>query len=388
MAAFVSMAAMRACDPLLPVFAQAFGVSTGAAASTISSFAIAYGLMQLVYGPLGDRYGKFTVVTGAVCGCAIGNLLATLSGNLQLLVFARVLSGATAAGIIPLSLAWVGDGVAYERRQETLGRLMTATLLGSAFGQWVSGLLADTLGWRWVFGLTTLLFLGLGLRMLGMAVARRAAVGAERAGSAHTSFVEGMRIVVSSRWARRILLLTMVEGAFVMGTMAFLPAFLHEGYGLSLNWAAAIAALFALGGLVYAMQARRMVARFGEPGLALCGAGTFGACLILIVLTRSWMLAVPVSLVAGTGFAMLHGTLQTHATQMAPAVRGTATALFGASLFFGQSLGVLAAAKVVDHLGFSVLFAVVGVVTGLLGWVFARALSAHARCAGLAVQPS
>lgn len=386
-AAFVSMAAMRACDPLLPAFADAFGVSTGAAASTISSFAVAYGLMQLVYGPLGDRYGKFAVVACAVSACAAGNLLAALSGDLNLLVIARALSGATAAGIIPLSLAWVGDAVAYERRQETLGHLMTATLLGTAFGQWMSGVLADTLGWRWVFGLMSLLFFSLGLSMLGMARARHASAGAGVPGVARTSFYAGMGIVLASPWARLILLITMVEGAFVMGTVAFLPAYLHEGFGLSLNGAAAVVALFAFGGLAYTMQARRMVARFGEPGLAVCGAGALGLCLVLIALGKSWMLAVPASLVAGTGFAMLHGTLQTHATQMAPSVRGTATALFGASLFLGQSLGVLAAAAAVDQSGFPPLFLVAGVVTGLLGGFFARALTSHAQRSRMAPDP-
>jgi predicted MFS family arabinose efflux permease len=74
LAALVSMASMRVCDPLLPMFANDFGVFTGSAAQTISAFAIVYGLMQLFYGPLGDRYGKTRVITCAVTCCALFNV--------------------------------------------------------------------------------------------------------------------------------------------------------------------------------------------------------------------------------------------------------------------------------------------------------------------------
>lgn len=370
-AAFVSMSAMRLCDPLLPAFALAFGVTTGEAARTISAFAVAYGSMQLVFGPLGDRYGKFRVIAVAVTACTFGNLLAVTSGDLRTLTLARVLSGATAAGVIPLSLAWVGDSVSYERRQEVLGHLMVATLLGAAFGQWMSGLLADSVGWRWAFVALALMFAITGGQLLRMTRSRApsAALPASRG-----SFFINVRHVLSERWARWILALTAIEGAFAFSVIAFVPAYLHGDFGLSLNRAAAVAALFASGGLAYAFQARRMVAWMGEPGLAGVGAGLLGLCLIGMAVMGQWFWAIPACIVAGLGFAMLHATLQTHATQMAPRVRGTATALFGACIFLGQSMGILAAAFVVDHGGYRMVFAMAGFVIVVTGGVFARSL--------------
>jgi len=60
--AFIGMASMRICDAMLPALAQEFGTTTGRAAQAISAFALAYGLLQLFYGPLGDRYGKVKVI--------------------------------------------------------------------------------------------------------------------------------------------------------------------------------------------------------------------------------------------------------------------------------------------------------------------------------------
>ncbi|MCZ8094352.1 MAG: MFS transporter, partial [Acidovorax sp.] len=52
LAAFTSMASMRVCDPMLPALSQEFNVSTGDASAVIAAFAVAYGLLQLFYGPL------------------------------------------------------------------------------------------------------------------------------------------------------------------------------------------------------------------------------------------------------------------------------------------------------------------------------------------------
>jgi MFS transporter, YNFM family, putative membrane transport protein len=293
------------------------------------------------------------------------------STSLEWLVVARALSGATAGGIIPLSLAWVGDAVTYERRQEVLGHLMVATLLGTAFGQWMSGVLVDVAGWRWPFAVTALMFAGTGVVLLRMAVRRRATNASE---DATLGFVPGMVSVLRMPWARWILSLTVVEGAFAFSAMSFVPSFLHDRFALPLNQAAAIVALFAIGGLIYALQARRMVTRMGERGLALFGSAAMGLCLVGMSLMTKVSLAVPACLIAGLGFAMLHATLQTHATQMAPKVRGTATALFGASIFLGQSLGILGAAYAVDHGGFRLVFASAGIVIMVTGFVFARSL--------------
>jgi predicted MFS family arabinose efflux permease len=59
--------------------------------------------------------------------------------------------GAAAAGIIPLTMAWVGDNVPYEHRQETLARLLGATLSGMIAGQWLGAWITDALGWRYAF---------------------------------------------------------------------------------------------------------------------------------------------------------------------------------------------------------------------------------------------
>ena len=116
-AAFFSGAALRVCDGLIPRLAQDFHLTTGQAGSAVIMFAIAYGLMQLVFGPLADRFGKARMVTFAVGGCSVLAFASAAAWDFNTLLLARVAWGMAAAGIIPLSMAWIGDAVSFEDRQ-------------------------------------------------------------------------------------------------------------------------------------------------------------------------------------------------------------------------------------------------------------------------------
>ena len=63
----------------------------------------------------------------------------------------RLLCGLAAGCIIPLAMAYVGDVVPYEHRQQVLGRFLTGQISGLLFGQVAGGVLGDWFGWRNVF---------------------------------------------------------------------------------------------------------------------------------------------------------------------------------------------------------------------------------------------
>ena len=84
------MALQRICDPMLPELSRVFDAPISAVSQVISWFAITYGLMQLFYGPVGDRFGKYRVVMLATLGCSVGCVLSALSTHLDFLVSARV----------------------------------------------------------------------------------------------------------------------------------------------------------------------------------------------------------------------------------------------------------------------------------------------------------
>ena len=132
--AFGSGVSLRVNDALLPRLAEQFAVPLCTAAQVISYFAIAYGLSQLLFGPLGDRFGKYRVIAWACAACAVTAVLCGLAPDFTLLTLARALAGATAAAIIPLAMAWIGDVVPYEKRQPVLARFLIGQILGLSAG--------------------------------------------------------------------------------------------------------------------------------------------------------------------------------------------------------------------------------------------------------------
>jgi len=366
LAAFCSMASMRVCDPMLVALSNEFGTSVGQASRVVSAFAVAYGCLQLFYGPLGDRIGKLRVINLAVLACAVFSGLTALAADFDLLVLCRALMGASAAGIIPLCMAWLGDQVSYERRQETLARLMSATVTGMMAGQWFGGWAAQTLGWRSAFAMLSGLF-GLSCVLLYVRLApQRRAVPRQTEGSYWQQALSGLGLLRIAR-VRWVLAITALEGALAFGTLAFVPSQLERHFGLSATLAGGLMALYGIGGLLYSQMARRWLGWFGERGLARLGSLLVAAGLLLLAWSHALLLAALGCLLAGLGFYMLHNTLQTQATQMAPHARGSAVTLFACMLFFGQSTGVLVAALTVDRGGLDWTYTVAALGMVLLG---------------------
>mgnify|MGYP002146771208 CR=1 FL=1 len=368
---------MRVCDPMLVALASEFQVSVGEASKVVSAFALAYGTLQLFYGPLGDRVGKLRVINAAVLACAIFSAFTALATDLHWLVLARAAMGASAAGIIPLSMAWLGDQVSYERRQETLARLMSATVTGMMAGQWFGGWAAESLGWRNAFAVLSLLFAtACGLLFVRTATQRRA-VPIQTEGSYWRQALASLGLLRDAR-VRWVLTVTALEGAMAFGTLAFVPSQVEQHFHLSAAVAGGMMALYGIGGLVYSQMARRWLGWFGERGLARLGSLLVAVGLLLLAWGMHPLLAALGCLSAGLGFYMLHNTLQTQATQMAPHARGSAVTLFACLLFFGQSTGVLLVAQTVDHGGLEWAYTVSALGMVVLGAVIARRVKAKA----------
>lgn len=377
-AAFLSGVALRICDGLLPRLAADFQLSAGSAGRVVIMFSIAYSLMQLLFGPLGDRLGKARMVSFAVTGCAVLAACAGLAPGFDALLAARVGWGMAAAGVIPLAMAWIGDAVPFEERQPTLARLLLGTLSGMMAGQLAGGLFGDSaLGWRGAFLSLAACYAVVGALLLSQ---RRAmAAASPPPGAGHVPIQRQWRAVLASAWSRTVLLAVLAEGVFLLGAMPYLPTFLHQRFGLSLSAASGMVALYALGGLVYALSARRLVAALGQRRMVAIGGCVMGLGFLAWWLSPWAWAAAPVALAVGFGTYLYHNTLQTLATQMTPEARGTAVALFAFAFFFGQALGSSAFGWAFDHFAAAGLLLPPALGLPLAGWAFAGALARRER---------
>jgi predicted MFS family arabinose efflux permease len=377
-AGFAGQAMVRSADSLLPQIASDFAVTVGAASIVVSAYSLMHGSMQLVIGPLGDRFGKYIMVA-TMCALSAATVAACgFAHSLTALTLARVASGATASWLIPLGMAYIGDVVPYEQRQQVLGRYLTGQISGQLFGQAASGIIGDWVGWRGAFfiyaGIFALAALALFRELRINPMTRPPRRQNEGQDARPRSIAADYRLVLANPFARFIIVVAFAEFAFMFGGFAYVGADLHARFGLSFTVVGLLVGFFGLGGLIYAAAVKQLVHRFGQPGLALNGGLILALAYLVLALAPVWWIAPLAITLIGLGFYMLHNTLQTNATQMSPEARGTAVGLFSAALYLGQTAGVALFAPVIDRAGGRSVFLAVAIALPLLALWFSRRL--------------
>lgn len=365
-AAFAAQAMVRVTDSLLPQIAADLNVTVGATSIIVTLYLLAHGSAQLVAGPVSDRFGKYRCMAIAATFATIMVLACGLASSLPMLVAARLGSGLATGWIIPLALAFVGDVIPYERRQQVIGSFLSGQIGGQLFGQAAGGVLGDLFGWRNVFFLLAAMLavatVGLYVELWRNPLTREKSHDSRRQG-----FIASYATVLRSPWARAVIVMGFIEFGMMFGAFTFVGADLHLRFGVSFTLVGLSVGFFAVGGLMYSFFVRSLVSRLGQAGLA-TGGGALAAVAFaaLAVMPTPWV--APFATVAiGFGFYMLHNTLQTNATQMTPEARGTALGAFSSALYLGQTAGVAAGAVVFDRHGAVPVFASASIALLALG---------------------
>lgn len=365
---FVSGLSIRLAEPLLPKVAHDFGVSVAAASVMITGFTLAYGLFQLVHGPLGDRIGKLRAVVGSLVLAATTSAACAFAPSLEWLAGFRFLTGMTAGAVVPLSFAFIGDNIPYERRQMVLAQFISGVLLGQTCGPLLGGIFSDSIGWRATFLVPACAFLAIGALLSRDARTVQQTTRADVSFNPFTRFVSLLRV----RRARIVLAAVAIEGFLFFGAFAYLGAYLRHDFELNYTAIGLVLAGFGLGGVAYTMLVRSLVRRLGQHGLVAGGGGVLLVCFVTVAVAPAWPITVPCVFLLGFGYYMLHNTLQTHATEMAPQARGSAVAFFAFCFFLGQAAGVSALGFAAEWTGYRGVFAATGLGLALLGAWFGR----------------
>ncbi|MDP3373962.1 MAG: MFS transporter, partial [Hydrogenophaga sp.] len=149
--------AMTICLPSMQEWAAVFDASQARVQLTFSGYVVAYGGLQLLYGPLSDRLGRKHILLFGLFVGGVGAVMAALANDLNTLIVARVLQGAGSAAGMVVGRAMVQDlfqGPARTRVMAYIGMTMglcppLATIIG--------GQLHVRLGWQSNFVLMAVL---------------------------------------------------------------------------------------------------------------------------------------------------------------------------------------------------------------------------------------
>jgi predicted MFS family arabinose efflux permease len=371
--AFVSGISLRCVEPMLPQLATDFSTSVSSASVIVTAFAVAYACTVLLQGPLGDRYGKLRVVTIGVALAGLASFGCAAAWNLGSLAAMRFLMAMFASAPVALGIAYIGDVIPLEDRQATIARFVAGSIVGQTLGPLFGGVLTDWAGWRSSFVVLGLLFVAGAATMF---VRTRREWQATAPGR-FQPFAVLARLLARApvRW---VIAVSAAETFFFFGGYVFIGAYLRDRFGLSYTAIGLVLAGYGVGGLVYSSLVRWLVP-LGDRRLVVLGGVLALLAFAVIVLPGDWRYAVPGAFGLGLGFYLLHNTIQTKASEVAPDARGTALALFASGWAVGQASGVAAIGAAVAYIGYTsaILSAAIGF--ALLGfWLRSNMARLHA----------
>jgi len=354
---FVSAFDRMAIVPLLVLIGAGFDASLSQVTLAATAYFVLYGVGQPFWGVMTDRFGRVRVLRVTLAGAAVAAAASALAPSLATLVVARGVAGLLFGAAVPTGLVYIGDTVAVRHRQPALADLMAATASGLAVAAAVAGLVAGAIGWRAVFALAAVAALGLvfALRDLPEPVT-------EPRGPALAT----VRELLSSPWPLVVLGLVLVEGAVGVGLITFFaPALQDSGVGVAS--AGLVMALYGASVLGWTRAVKSVVAR-SAPATLIGVGGTFFAASYLVAWTDPAVTGIGAAAVLSAGgYAFMHSSLQTWATQVAAELRATMISLFAGCLFLGGGIATAVAAPLAGDGDFTTVFALGGLVAVPLG---------------------
>jgi predicted MFS family arabinose efflux permease len=372
LAAFFSSFDRFAIAPMLLTIAASLGASLTEVAATASLYYLLYGLMQPVWGMLSDRLGRVRVMRLTLFGAAFAGILSSLAPNLTVLIVARALAGGLFAAVIPASLVYIGDTVGMGSRQAALADLMAASAVGTALATVLGGLAAYLDGWRVAFAAPALAGAALAV-LLARLPEPKAFSEQKREGP----LAQAGRVLVQP-WALAVIGIVLVEGAVILGFLTFLAPSL-ESAGFSPAVAGLAVGLYGLAVLGWTRTVKLVANRLGASALILIGAGMLSLGYASGAVGQSLASVSVAAIFVGGGFAFMHSTLQTWATEVVPEARATMISLFAAALFAGSGVATMAAAPLAEAGSFDLLFALGALVAVPLGFFASLARHRYSR---------
>ncbi len=367
MAGFVVMADNWVVSPILPAIAKNLGINIAQAGLLISAYMIPFGVFQLVFGPLADRFGKKQVVTFSMIIFTLATGLCALGLGLTDLALYRALTGVFAASVMPISLALIGDLFPLKERQGAIGTFMGISFLGQGLSMAVGGVIAYFVSWRGVFALYAILSVIPTLALL------KAYGSLPSVKNPQARFLAPYRSLLANRKSLNTYILVLLEGVFIIGSFSYLGAYIAEVYHFNYLYIGLIMTAFGVASVIGGRLSGKLVQAMGSRNLL-----TLGLLLAMAsdLVLASWGQRVGALLAAvallGFGFIFTHSTLLTRATEFAQKARGAAMSLVAFCFMGGGGLGTALGGAMITRWGLADLFYVYGaalLITWMLSFV-------------------
>ena len=154
MAVVSSVSGLAVAQPQLAV---SFDASQDQVLWMINIYTITLAALLLPLGAAGDRWGRRPVLLTGLLVFAVANIAAGFAPSIEVMLAARLLSGVSAAMIMPVTLSVITSTFPDQERSKAIGVWTAVAGGGGILGMYLSALLVDVATWRWLFLLPVVL---------------------------------------------------------------------------------------------------------------------------------------------------------------------------------------------------------------------------------------
>lgn len=324
--------ALNLLAPSTPALARHFSESYATIQLTLTLFLVAVALMQLVIGPLSDRFGRRPCVNAGIALFVFGSILGAVSTSTGMLLFARVLEGAGSGSVFALSRAIIRDTATRDTAASQIATVTMVMVVAPMLAPYLGGQIETWAGWRMIFWFMTAA--GVATLLLTLARLPETAPNLGNKTSILGVFRAFPQLIGDRSFVANVVALATTSASF-FGFIAAAPFIVVETMGRGPDVYGAYFMLNAFGYMVGNFTMSRLAVRFSTRRLVRIGlAISFAAMSVALILSLlpGWSpltLFLPLAFNAfGNGLTIPGATAE--ALSAKPEIAGSAAGLMGA----------------------------------------------------------
>jgi predicted MFS family arabinose efflux permease len=337
-ATFVIFFQLYMVAPLIPELSSYFKATEQTVGLIVPAFLIPYGIATLFYGLLADRMGTKRIILISLFLFALLTVLTAFSQSVSQLIFWRLLTGIGVSGVIPISLAWIGQAYSYQERGRPLGFVFGAIAGGGAFGASAGVFLESFIGWRMLFfGVGTLALLA--WIILFVAYKKMPAIRVAKQGLTLGKVFNGYKQLLTSLRGKSAYTFVLLNGIFHAGVYTWLGLYFERNFSLN-GWQIGLALLgYGVPGFLFGPYIGRLADKFGRSKLLPLGLIVSGLSAFALIFTIPLAIARISVITLSLGFDLTQPLFAGIITQVGKERSGQAMSVMAFMLFVGFGLG-------------------------------------------------
>ena len=361
--------------PSLGEMARDFGVSYEKMTLAVSGYLIFTAVIQLVAGPLADRFGRRPVSLFALGLFFIASLGCANAQSYEVFLLCRIMQGAIATGLA-LSRAVVGDVSSPQGAASTLGYISMSMSLAPILGPSLGGVLSETYGWR-----SNFLFYASSSFLLWVLVWKLLPETSQKPDASNTSFLKSYLELASSfqYWMYTCVLICGISTFFVF--VSGIPLIAQSQFQMSQSEIGIIMGTITMGFLIGSFISGLISVSQGTVRMILYGRlfafSGVGICSLLALLlpSLSALMIIFAAICVGLGNGLSTPSASTAVMFVKKGLAGSASGLSGASVVLFGGIMTSITGMILDKSPTALTLMVIMLTLTLAGLLFALGIA-------------